>query len=117
MLNKYLSCLKSGEGMSFTVKVKPNAKETCLNERMEDGSWKISVAAPARAGKANAELIKFLAKEFEVSKSSVEIVSGKTSRNKRIKIVVTNHSASPSQQHSFESDLQQSSAPLHREPE
>ena len=37
-------------------------------------------------GAANAELIKFLAKQFGVSKSDIEIVGGETSKNKRIKI-------------------------------
>ena len=47
---------------------------------------KIKIAAPPEDGKANAELIKFLSKEWKIPKSSLEIVSGETSRHKRLKI-------------------------------
>lgn len=47
---------------------------------------KIKIAAPPEDGKANAELIKFLSKEWKVAKSELEIVSGDTSRHKRIRI-------------------------------
>lgn len=47
---------------------------------------KIKIAAPPEDGKANAELIKFLSKEWKIPKSSLEIVGGETSRHKRLKI-------------------------------
>ena len=47
---------------------------------------KVKVAAPPEDGKANAELIRFLAKAWGVPKSAIELVSGDTSRHKRIKI-------------------------------
>lgn len=47
---------------------------------------KVRVAAPPEEGKANAELIRFLAREWDISKSSLEILSGQTSRHKRLKI-------------------------------
>jgi uncharacterized protein YggU (UPF0235/DUF167 family) len=37
-------------------------------------------------GKANASLIEFLARQLGVSKSAVELVSGETSRAKRVRI-------------------------------
>ena len=45
---------------------------------------KIAITAPPVDGKANAAIIKFLSKLFGVSKSSVEIISGDTGRNKRV---------------------------------
>lgn len=51
-----------------------------------DGALKVKLASPPVGGAANAELIKLFAKKFGVSKSNVEIVSGETSKNKRIKI-------------------------------
>jgi uncharacterized protein (TIGR00251 family) len=47
---------------------------------------KIRIQAPPVDGKANAELIKFLAKQFGVSKRSVEIISGELNRHKRVKV-------------------------------
>ncbi|MBT3834994.1 YggU family protein [Candidatus Peribacteria bacterium] len=70
----------------ITVKVNPGCSKTEIREKLEDGTLKINIAAPADRGKANIELIKFLAREFSVSKNDVEIVSGKTSRDKLVKI-------------------------------
>jgi uncharacterized protein (TIGR00251 family) len=47
---------------------------------------KVKVAAPPEDGKANHELIRFLARHWGVSRTSLEIVSGDTSRHKRLKI-------------------------------
>jgi hypothetical protein len=53
---------------------------------MDDGSVKIDVAAPAEEGKANAALRKFLAREFSVPISNVEIVAGGGGRRKVVRI-------------------------------
>jgi hypothetical protein len=53
---------------------------------MEDGSLKIRLTAPPVDGAANEALVKFLSETLSLSKSSVEIVSGHTSREKRVKI-------------------------------
>jgi uncharacterized protein (TIGR00251 family) len=55
-------------------------------EHMDDDSIKIAIAAPPEGGKANAALIKFLAQEFEVPASNVQIVSGQTARMKLVQI-------------------------------
>ena len=47
---------------------------------------KIRITAPPIDGKANAHLIKFLAKAFGVSRSQVTIEHGDLGRNKRIRI-------------------------------
>lgn len=49
-------------------------------------SLKIRIKAPPIDGKANDYLMKFLAKQFGVSKRSITIISGELSREKRIKI-------------------------------
>ena len=51
-----------------------------------DGALKVKLASPPVGGAANAELIKLFAKKCGVAKSDIEIVSGETSKNKRIKI-------------------------------
>jgi len=51
-----------------------------------DGALKIRIASPPVDGAANAELIKVLAKFFNVPKSAVEILKGQTSKTKQIKI-------------------------------
>jgi|APSaa5957512622_1039677.scaffolds.fasta_scaffold01264_7 hypothetical protein len=77
--------VKNGS-VRFAVRVRPDAPKTKILEVMDDESIKIAVAAPADKGKANAQLIKFLASEFGVTASQVSIVSGKTNRHKLILI-------------------------------
>lgn len=72
--------------MILTLRVVPNAGRDAFAGRMDDGALKIKLRAPAVDGKANAGLIGFLAKTFDVSKSAVTILSGETSRHKRVQI-------------------------------
>ncbi len=72
--------------VEFTVRVHPGAKKTCARERMADGVWKIDIAAVPEEGAANESLRRFVAAEFGVPVARVEIVSGHTSRRKRLRI-------------------------------
>ncbi len=73
----------------FNVRVVPRAsKSEIVGEH--DGALKIRIASPPVDGAANAELIKVLAKQFGVSKSAVEILSGQTAKIKQIKIFGAN---------------------------
>ena len=71
--------------MQKRVKVKPNSKQQKIEE-LPDGSLIVHLKSPPVDGKANEELIKLLAKNFDVSKSSIRIKSGTTSRQKVIEI-------------------------------
>ncbi|QSV63081.1 MAG: YggU family protein [Dolichospermum sp. DL01] len=71
--------------MQKRVKVKPNSKQQKIEE-LADGSLTVYLKSPPVDGKANEELIKLLAKKFDVSKSSIRIKSGTTSRQKVIEI-------------------------------
>ena len=72
--------------VSLTLRVTPKSPKTAWAGRMEDGSWKVRLAAVAEDGKANAELIRFLAREFGVDRAAVTIVSGGTARMKQVRI-------------------------------
>ncbi len=65
--------------------LQPKASRTEFSGPLE-GYLKIRVAAPPVEGKANAHLLKFIAKAFAVRTSQVELLSGKTSRYKRVRI-------------------------------
>lgn len=69
--------------MQKIVKVKPNSQQQKIEE-LADGSLIVHLKSPPIDGKANEELIKLLAKKFDVPKSSITIKSGVTSRNKLI---------------------------------
>lgn len=47
---------------------------------------KVKVTAAPEDGKANTAIIKFLSKQWDISPSALEIVSGETGRRKRLKI-------------------------------
>ncbi len=67
------------------VKVKPNSKQQSF-EAEADGSFKVCLKSPPVDGKANQELIKLLAKKFNVKKSEITIKSGLSAKNKLIEI-------------------------------
>lgn len=69
----------------FTVRVVPRASKSEIVGEL-DGALKVRIASPPVDGAANAELIKLLAKTFDVPKSAIEIISGQTSKTKLIKI-------------------------------
>ncbi|OBQ35442.1 MAG: hypothetical protein AN487_15600 [Anabaena sp. CRKS33] len=69
--------------MQKIVKVKPNSQQQKIEE-LADGSLIVHLKSPPIDGKANEELIKLLAKKFDVPKSSITIKSGVTSRKKLI---------------------------------
>lgn len=71
--------------MQKRVKCKPNAKQQKIEE-LADGSLNVHLKSPPVDGKANEELIKLLAKKFDVPKSSIRIKYGATSRQKLIEI-------------------------------
>lgn len=72
-------------GIIIPVKVTPKAgKNTILG--WENGELKIRIAAAPDKGEANEELVTFLAKELRISKTRIILISGKTSRHKRVRL-------------------------------
>ncbi len=72
--------------MKITVRVKLRAKIPKI-QKMDDGSFLISVAAIPKEGEANRAVIKALAQYFDIAPSRINIVSGQTSRIKIIEIL------------------------------
>jgi len=67
------------------VFVSPKAKKTAV-KGLHGDAIKIQVAAPPIKGRANKELIAFIAKKLGVKKELVSIKSGRSSKNKTIKV-------------------------------
>lgn len=59
--------------------VKPNSSKNSL-EKNEDGSYFIETMEKAQDGKANAAVVKMLAKEFNVSYKNIKIKNPKSKR-------------------------------------
>lgn len=76
-------------GVSFAVRVAPRASRTGVSGILGEGAnaiLKVALAAPPVDGKANAELIAYFANILGVARSSVEVVSGKQSKNKVVRV-------------------------------
>lgn len=71
--------------MDILVKVITRASQTEIVEE-KPNYLKIRLKAAPVEGKANAELVKFLAKKYGVSQSRVEILKGLTSKEKLVRI-------------------------------
>ena len=57
-------------------------------EQQPEGTWLAQLKAPPVDGKANAELIKLVARQFGCARSAVSIKSGASGRTKLVKIEV-----------------------------
>lgn len=73
------------QNLILNCRLQPKAAQDEFAE-VAEGRIKIRITAPPVDGKANKHLIKFLARQFKVPQSSVTIMSGDNSRQKRIQI-------------------------------
>lgn len=73
------------EGLVLPVKVVPKAAKNEI-AGWENGELKVRLNAVPEKGQANDALIRFLAKSWKLSKSSLSILSGETGRHKKILI-------------------------------
>jgi uncharacterized protein (TIGR00251 family) len=74
-----------GQDVILSLHIQPGAKKTEV-VGLHGDALKIRLAAPPVDGKANAALIAFVAVKVGASRTAVELVSGKTSRTKRVRI-------------------------------
>ena len=73
------------EGVILPVKVVPRASQNAI-AGWENDELKVRLNALPEKGKANEELVAFLAKAWKLPKSAFSILSGETSRHKKILI-------------------------------
>lgn len=71
--------------LELNIKAQPKASKDEFCEVLGD-SIKLRITAPPVDGKANQHIIRFLAKQFGVSRSMVEFLSGEMARYKRFRI-------------------------------
>jgi uncharacterized protein (TIGR00251 family) len=76
----------SSAGVKLRIHVKPLSKENRLTSE-PDGTLVMQVAAPPTKGKANREIIKWLAHQLRTPSSLVQMISGFHSDTKVILIV------------------------------
>lgn len=69
----------------LNIRVIPRARQTVVADRRGD-AWVIRLQAPPVDGAANEALMAFLAETLRLPKRSMAIVSGATSRQKRLRV-------------------------------
>ncbi len=76
-----------GVTLTFAVRVRPRAGRSVILGRRADGSLEVALRAAPEGGKANAELIRLLAKALAVPASDVAIVRGAAARAKIVRVI------------------------------
>ncbi len=74
-----------GDGVVFTLHIQPGAKTTAV-VGLHGEALKLRLAAPPVDGKANDCLLAYVASTLGVPKARVELVSGQSSRSKRVAV-------------------------------
>ena len=80
-----LDITEHDDGFTITVRVIPRSSRSEIVGEI-DGAVKVRLSSPPVDGAANVELIRLISKTLGVSKSSVSIVSGETSKTKRLRV-------------------------------
>ncbi len=80
-----MNILEENGAVTFSVRVIPRSSRSEIVGEL-DGALKVKLASPPVEGAANAELIKLFAKKLGVARSAVTIVSGETSKTKRLRV-------------------------------
>lgn len=78
-------CRRDGSGWLLDLRVQPAASVTAVAGEL-GAELKVRLAAPPVEGKANAELVRFLAKQLGVPRSAVTVVRGQASRSKTVRV-------------------------------
>jgi len=75
------------KGSALAVRVSPKARKTEIVGALNDGTVKVRLMASGDDKQANDELVGFLADILKVSPSRIEIVAGKTGRDKLVSVL------------------------------
>ena len=86
MLDALRDQLAREKRMDLSIRVRPGAPRSKFVSMLADGSLKIDIAEAAEGGRANLALIRFLAESFGVHRVNVEVLSGRSSRRKLVRI-------------------------------
>lgn len=78
-------CRRDADGWLLAIRVQPNASVSKVAGEHGD-ELKVRLAAPPVDGKANAELVRFLARAVGVPRAAVAVVRGQSARSKTVPI-------------------------------
>ncbi|MFC1892128.1 DUF167 domain-containing protein [Thermodesulfobacteriota bacterium] len=69
----------------ISIKLLPRSSKNQIIIKAND-VYRIKVTSPPIDGKANKALINILSKQLGIAKGNIEIISGRTSKNKRVRV-------------------------------
>ena len=76
-----------GDGVRLAVSVMPNARRTRA-DGLHDGSLRVRLAAPPVDGKANSQLLAWLAEQLRCPKRDLQLLRGEASRRKQVQVAL-----------------------------
>ncbi|WP_087021986.1 DUF167 family protein YggU [Thaumasiovibrio subtropicus] len=85
---------RQNDDLILRLYIQPKASRDNL-VGLHGDEFKVAITAPPVDGKANAHLIKFLAKQFKVAKGAVSIEKGELGRHKQVRIHAPSHLPAP----------------------
>jgi len=75
--------VKHAEGALVELRVRPKAGRTAIGD-VHEGRLRVFVSAAPEKGRANAAVVKLMAKKLGVAAGSLEVVRGRTGRDKTL---------------------------------
>lgn len=87
MLDDFKEKLAAAGEVILKVKVHASARDTRVKSILADGVIKIDIQKAPEQGKGNEALLDFLAEQFAVPKANIQILMGKFSADKTVKVV------------------------------
>lgn len=79
-----------GDDLLLQIKLQPRASRDEFADVQQD-RLRVRITAPPIEGKANAHLLKWIARQFGVARSAVTLEKGQTSPLKRLRITSPKH--------------------------
>ena len=80
-----INLTEHAEGVILPIRAQPGARKNGVTGE-QAGALKVAVTAPPEDGRANKALVEVLREALQLKRSQIELLSGQTSRDKRILI-------------------------------
>lgn len=74
-------------GSALAVRITPRARRNEIAGILDDGTVRVRLTTTAAEEKANPALLEFLAEVLDISTDSIEIVAGRTGKDKLVTIL------------------------------
>lgn len=78
--------LRAEGRLVLQLKITPKSPQNAWSGTLDDGTLKVRIAAVPEKGRANAELLRFLAQQFDLPLHSVQLITGAASTRKQVRL-------------------------------